>query len=83
MDVSCDHSVAIKETATTTTTACCNFCFAFIEKSDAKVGQLGTAIAELESDIDRLTAEKNDATAVREKEHAEYLKVSTDYSESD
>jgi len=55
---------------------------AFIEKSDAKVGQLGTAIAELESDIDRLTAEKNDATAVREKEHAEYMKVSTDYSES-
>jgi transcription antitermination factor NusG len=55
---------------------------AFIEKSDNKVAQLGNAIAELEADIARLTADKKDATAVREKEHAEYVKVSTDYSES-
>lgn len=55
---------------------------AFIEKSDAKVAELGTAIAELEADIDRLGAEKKDAMAVRAKEHAEYVKVSTDYSES-
>jgi len=46
------------------------------------VAQLGNAIAELEADIARLTADKKDATAVREKEHAEYVKVSTDYSES-
>merc|ERR1719433_2019810 len=55
---------------------------AFIEASDNKVAELGTAIAELEADIARLTAALKDATAVRDKEHAEYVTVSTDYSES-
>merc|ERR1719362_2706735 len=55
---------------------------AFIEKSDNKVAELATAIGKLEDDIARLDAEKKDATAVRDKEHAEYIKVSTDYAES-
>jgi len=55
---------------------------AFIEKSDVKVAELSTAIAELEADIARLEAAKKEAMAVRAKEHAEYEKVSTDYSES-
>jgi len=55
---------------------------AFIEKSDNKVAELATAIGKLEDDIARLDAEKKDATAVRDKEHAEYMKVSTDYAES-
>mmetsp|Transcript_81271 Transcript_81271/g.156968 ORF Transcript_81271/g.156968 Transcript_81271/m.156968 type:complete len:659 (-) Transcript_81271:134-2110(-) len=55
---------------------------AFIEKSDNKVAELATAIGKLEDDIARLEGEKADATAVRDKEHAEYVKVSTDYAES-
>merc|ERR1719264_1213220 len=55
---------------------------AFIEKSDNKVAELATAIGKLEDDIARLEAAKKDATAVREEENAEYMKVSADYSES-
>merc|ERR1719232_1211835 len=55
---------------------------AFIEKSDNKVAELATAIGKLEDDIARMEGEKADATAVRDKEHAEYVKVSTDYAES-
>merc|ERR1712008_648151 len=55
---------------------------AFIEKSENKVAELATAIGKLEDDIARLEGEKKDATAVRDKEHAEYVKVSTDYVES-
>jgi len=55
---------------------------AFIEKSDNKVAELATAIGKLEDDIARMEGEKKDATAVRDKEHAEYIKVSTDYAES-
>mmetsp|Transcript_108748 Transcript_108748/g.232398 ORF Transcript_108748/g.232398 Transcript_108748/m.232398 type:complete len:670 (+) Transcript_108748:108-2117(+) len=55
---------------------------AFAEKADNKVAQLGEAIAGLDGDLDRLTAEKKDATDVRSSEHAEYLKISQDYSES-
>merc|ERR1719433_1583477 len=55
---------------------------AFIEKSDNKVAELATAIGKLEDDIARLEAEKKDATVVRDKEHAEYVTVSTDYAES-
>jgi len=55
---------------------------AFIEKSDNKVAELATAIGKLEDDIARLEAEKKDATVVRDTEHAEYVKVSTDYAES-
>merc|ERR1719264_2196301 len=55
---------------------------AFIEKSDNKVAELAVAIGKLEDDIARLEGEKKAATAVRDKEHAEYIKVSTDYAES-
>jgi len=55
---------------------------AFIEKSDAKVAELAKAIGKLEDEIARMEGEKKDATVVRDKEHAEYVKVSTDYAES-
>jgi len=55
---------------------------AFAEKADNKVAQLGEAIAGLDGDLSRLTAEKKDTTNVRSSEHAEYTKMSQDYSES-
>merc|ERR550532_271392 len=51
---------------------------AFIEKSDNKVAELATAIGKLEDDIACMEGEKKDATGIRDKEHAEYVKVSTD-----
>uniref|UniRef100_A0A7S0BAR7 Uncharacterized protein n=1 Tax=Pyrodinium bahamense TaxID=73915 RepID=A0A7S0BAR7_9DINO len=55
---------------------------AFIEKADSKVAQLGRDIAGLDADISRLEGEKKDATTVRNTEHAEYVKLQKDYSES-
>jgi len=55
---------------------------AFIDKSDADVAKLTDEIAALDADISRMEAEKKDATAVREEENAEFLKVEKDYSES-
>ena len=52
----------------------------FTEKSDNKVAKLATAIGKLEDDIARLDAELKDATADRDKEHAEYIKASTNVS---
>jgi len=55
---------------------------AFIEKADNKASTLGKEVAGLEADIARLESEKKDATSVRSKEHAEYVKLQQDYSES-
>lgn len=55
---------------------------AFIAKADSDVDTLSAAISELEDEISTLEGEKRDAAALRESQHAEYVKVSTDYSES-
>lgn len=55
---------------------------AFIAKADSDVDQLSAGVSELESEISSLTTEKTEATALRNEQHAEYEKVSTDYSES-
>jgi len=55
---------------------------AFIAKADSDVDTLGAAISQLESEINQLETEKKDATTLRNANHAEYVKVSTDYSES-
>jgi len=54
----------------------------YISKAESDVKELGDEIATLDAEIQTLTGEKNDATAIREKQHAEYLKVSQDYGES-
>merc|ERR1740127_188147 len=55
---------------------------AFIDEADAKVKELGDAIQALDDEI--ATDEKSlaDATALREEQHAEFVKLETDYSES-
>ena len=55
---------------------------ASIEKADSDVEQLGLDIEKLDKDIAEMTAEKKAATAMRAEQHAEYVKVSTDYGES-
>jgi len=55
---------------------------AFIEKADSDVDRLGREIQELNAEIDTLEGEKAKATETRKSEHEEYVKVSTDYSES-
>merc|ERR1719473_1953395 len=55
---------------------------AFIEKADNDISVLADAIAELEGEIAQLEADQKEATALREKENAEYMKVQQDYSES-
>merc|ERR1719399_713749 len=55
---------------------------AFIEKADNDISVLADAIAELEAEIAQLEADQKEATAIREKEHAEYVKVQQDYAES-
>jgi len=55
---------------------------AFAEKADSDVEQLGLEIEELDNQIAQMTQEKKEATEIRASEHAEYTKVSTDYSES-
>lgn len=54
----------------------------FISKAESDIKELGGEIAELNSEITTLSTEKAEAIAIREKQHAEYLKVSEDYSES-
>jgi len=53
-----------------------------IAKADNDVEQLHASIQELDNEIATAEGEKASATALRTKEHAEYVKVSTDYSES-
>jgi len=55
---------------------------AFIAKADSDVETLSDAIASLEAEIAKLEKEKQDGIDTRNEEHAEYIKVSTDYSES-
>ena len=55
---------------------------AFIEKADNDVAQLGQAIGELDDLIAQKEGEKQAATDLRNSEHAEYVKVSTDLGES-
>jgi len=55
---------------------------AFIGKADSDVKKFGDEIDALDADVDRMEGELKDATAVREAEHAEYLKVEEDYSGS-
>merc|ERR1719506_3339230 len=51
-------------------------------KADSDVAQLGSAIKRLEGELDTTEGEKADATAIRNDQHAEYVKMSTDYGES-
>jgi len=55
---------------------------AFIEKADNDVAQLAKAIGELDDLIAQKEGEKQAATDLRNSEHAEYSKTSTDLSES-
>merc|ERR1719215_949840 len=55
---------------------------AFIEKADNDVAQLGQGISELDDLIAQKEGEKQAATDLRNTEHAEYVKVSTDLCES-
>merc|ERR1719174_3587367 len=51
-------------------------------KADSDVEQLRAAIAKLDTEIATTEKEKSDAMSIRKKEHAEYVKLSTDYGES-
>jgi hypothetical protein len=55
---------------------------AFATKADSDVEVYANDIATLDSEIATLETELKEATAMRESEHAEYVKVSTDLSES-
>lgn len=55
---------------------------AYITKTDSDVNKLRQQISALESEIDIHTKEKQDATKMREEQHAAYIGLSTDYSES-
>jgi len=55
---------------------------AFIEKANSDAAALGEEIAALEAEIEKHEGEKADATSTRETQHAEYLTLSQDYSES-
>merc|ERR1719158_694670 len=52
------------------------------ELADSDVADLTAKIAELDGQIGAWEADQKAATAVRDEEHAEYLKISKDYSES-
>merc|ERR1719335_1366703 len=51
-------------------------------KADSDVAELGKAIDKLEAELGTTEGEKADAIEVRNGQHAEYVKISTDYSES-
>merc|ERR1719491_1974275 len=51
-------------------------------KADSDVAKLKKAIGKLQAELGTKEAEKAEATEVRDAQHAEYLKVSTDYGES-
>jgi hypothetical protein len=52
------------------------------EKADADVADLTAKIEELDGEIAAWEADAKEATALRDEEHAEYVKISTDYGES-
>jgi len=51
-------------------------------KADSDVAALGRAIDKLEGELGTTEGEKAEATEIRNGQHAEYVKISTDYSES-
>merc|ERR1719310_1994420 len=51
-------------------------------KADSDVNELGAAIDKLEGELGTTEGEKAEATEIRNSQHAEYVKISTDYSES-
>merc|ERR1719454_2441327 len=51
-------------------------------KADSDVAELGKAIDKLEGELGTTEGEKAEATEIRNGQHAEYVKISTDYSES-
>jgi len=55
---------------------------AFVGKADSDVKKFGDEIDALDDDEDRMSGELKDATALREEEHAEFVKVEDDYSGS-
>jgi len=55
---------------------------AFIAKADSDVDSLSASVTELEADINSLQTEKKDGAGLRAEQHAEYVKISTDYGES-
>jgi len=55
---------------------------AYISKAESDVKAAADHIADLNAQIEKLTGDKAAATSIREEQHAEYLKISQDYSES-
>jgi hypothetical protein len=53
-----------------------------IAKADSSVKKLGDSIGELDVETSTAEQEKQAATELRAKQHAEYVEISTDYSES-
>jgi len=53
-----------------------------ISKADSDVKELKGEIGELDAEMLKLSGEKADATSIRKTQHAEYLTISVDYSES-
>merc|ERR1719272_1285753 len=51
-------------------------------KADSDVASLGSAIAKLDGELGTTEGEKAEATSIRKGQHAEFVKISTDYSES-
>merc|ERR1719316_1614134 len=52
------------------------------DKADSDAAGLGRAIEKLNEELSRTEGEKAEATEIRNGQHAEYVKISTDYSES-
>merc|ERR1719162_384669 len=55
---------------------------AAIAEADSSVKKLGDQIKELDGEISTAEQEKQAATELRAKQHAEYVEISTDYAES-
>jgi uncharacterized coiled-coil DUF342 family protein len=51
-------------------------------KADSDVSKLGASVAKLEGELGSTEAAKQEATELRNEQHAEYEKMSTDYGES-
>jgi len=51
-------------------------------KADSDVSKLGASIAKLNGELATTEGEKKDATDIRNTQHAEFVKMSTDYAES-
>jgi len=55
---------------------------AYITKAESDASKFGRQVGELDAEIDKLSGEKQEATNVRKEQHADYLTISKDYSES-